>query len=53
MNEVKVISVSGDYLIGIVESLAKEIWIEHYTPIIGRPQVDYMLENFQSSQAER
>lgn len=32
-----------------VEQLAKEIWHEHYTPIIGREQVAYMLENFQSS----
>ena len=31
-----------------VEELAELIWKEHYTPIIGREQVDYMLENFQS-----
>ena len=31
-----------------VEQLAEAIWKEHYTPIIGREQVDYMLENFQS-----
>ena len=29
--------------------LAGEIWTEHYTPIIGKAQVDYMLENFQST----
>ena len=28
--------------------LAEEIWIEYYPPIIGRAQVDYMLEKFQS-----
>ncbi|MFY0644643.1 MAG: GNAT family N-acetyltransferase [Bacteroidia bacterium] len=28
--------------------LAKEIWTEHYTPIIGREQVDYMIGKFQS-----
>ncbi len=35
----------------IVESLAREIWTKHYTPIIGREQVEYMLERFQSEQA--
>lgn len=28
--------------------LAEIIWREHYTPIIGKDQVEYMLENFQS-----
>lgn len=28
--------------------LAKEIWEEHFTPLIGEQQVAYMLENFQS-----
>lgn len=31
-----------------VDALASEIWHEHYEPIIGKPQVDYMLEKFQS-----
>lgn len=31
-----------------IEALANEIWYEHYTPIIGKPQVTYMLEKFQS-----
>ncbi len=35
----------------ITESLAKEIWAEYYTPLIGKDQVDYMLERFQSKQA--
>ena len=35
----------------VVETLAKEIWTEHYTPIIGKDQVEYMLENFQSREA--
>ncbi len=29
-------------------ALAKEIWHEHFTPIIGYDQVVYMLEKFQS-----
>ncbi len=45
------IAVSSQEQIGIIESLAREIWTEHYTPIIGREQVDYMLGRFQSREA--
>lgn len=31
-----------------IADLAKEIWTEHYTPIIGIEQVNFMLEKFQS-----
>lgn len=31
--------------------LADKIWRQHFTPIIGPEQVDYMLENFQSADA--
>lgn len=48
MNFVKV---STDNQAAIVESLAREIWTEHYTPIIGREQVEYMLGRFQTRQA--
>ncbi len=34
-----------------VVRLAREIWQEHYLPIIGQAQVDYMLEKFQSRDA--
>lgn len=34
-----------------VADLADCIWTEHYTPIIGKQQVDYMLEKFQSAHA--
>lgn len=34
-----------------VERLADEIWHEHFTPIIGKAQVVYMLETFQSQVA--
>ena len=34
-----------------ISVLADEIWHEHFTPIIGEKQVDYMLEKFQSYQA--
>lgn len=36
-----------------VARLAREIWVEHYVPIIGRAQVDYMLDKFQSPAAIR
>tara|TARA_R110002110_G_C13329806_1_gene706719 strand:- start:19 stop:267 length:249 start_codon:yes stop_codon:yes gene_type:complete len=32
-----------------VALLAEKIWTEHFTPIIGKPQVEYMLDKFQST----
>jgi len=32
-----------------VSELAKEIWTEHYTPLIGSAQTEYMISNFQSA----
>ncbi len=34
----------------IIETLAREIWLEHYTPIIGEAQVQYMLARFQTAE---
>ncbi|MCB0476674.1 MAG: GNAT family N-acetyltransferase [Crocinitomicaceae bacterium] len=34
-----------------IEELGREIWTEHYTPIIGIEQVNYMLDKFQSARA--
>jgi len=34
-----------------VEDLAFPIWREHYTPIIGAAQVEYMLQKFQTAKA--
>ncbi|XCF05011.1 GNAT family N-acetyltransferase [Tamlana crocina] len=31
-----------------IETMANAIWNEHYIPIIGKAQVDYMLDKFQS-----
>ncbi len=45
------VQVSTEKQIEMVESLAKEIWTEHYTPIIGREQVCYMLGRFQTKEA--
>ena len=40
--------VSGKSQIETIAGLAHKIWNEHFTPIIGKAQVDYMLEKFQS-----
>jgi RimJ/RimL family protein N-acetyltransferase len=45
------IAVSTQKQIAIVESLAREIWTEHYLPLIGKAQVEYMLGLFQSGDA--
>lgn len=37
----------------IAAALADEIWHEHFTPIIGSAQVEYMLKKFQSYDAMR
>lgn len=34
-----------------VETLAKEIWTQHYTSVIGENQIAYMLDKFQSQRA--
>jgi len=45
-----IIEVIKEAQIRIVESLAREIWTEHYPPIIGEAQVRYMLDKFQSEE---
>jgi len=49
--EIIVEEVFNEARIQTVEKLAYEIWNEHFTPIIGKAQVDYMLEKFQSVKA--
>lgn len=46
-----IIAVSTENHMDIIESLAREIWTEHYIPIIGEQQVGYMLARYQSKQA--
>ena len=43
--------VDGPGRIDAVARLAREIWTRHYVPIIGAPQVNYMLAKFQSPEA--
>ncbi|MCL1985964.1 MAG: GNAT family N-acetyltransferase [Betaproteobacteria bacterium] len=40
---------SGDF--DAIAELGAVIWTEHYTPIVGKSQVAYMLEQFQSSRS--
>ena len=51
MNNIEIVEVFSQELIGKVEALAKGIWREHYTSIIGKEQVDYMFDKFQSRTA--
>ncbi len=37
--------------INAVATLARAIWTQHFTPIIGASQVDHMLSKFQSAEA--
>lgn len=37
--------------IAVIAALAKEIWTQHYKPIIGQAQVDYMVQKYQSKTA--
>ena len=34
-----------------IADIADVIWREHYIPIVGKPQIDYMLQKFQSASA--
>ena len=47
----KVLPVRSETDIARTAALARTIWREHYTPIIGAEQVEYMLDHFQSEQA--
>lgn len=45
--------VRSDIELEKIEIMANTIWHEHYTPIIGTDQVNYMLDKFQSVKAMR
>lgn len=47
----EVVRVDTPAQVAVVARLAHEIWYEHYVPIIGRDQVDYMVPRFQSAVA--
>ncbi|MGI5893962.1 MAG: GNAT family N-acetyltransferase [Candidatus Merdivicinus sp.] len=37
--------------IAVIAALGEEIWRQHYTQLLGKEQVDYMLEKYQSREA--
>jgi len=49
MIEITPANKSSDFI--LIEDLADVIWREHYIPIVGKPQIDYMLDKFQSAKA--
>jgi diamine N-acetyltransferase len=49
MSPLKTVEVLDSALVEKVAMLADEIWTEYYTPIIGREQVRYMFDKFQSA----
>lgn len=49
MIEIKQANKTSDYI--LIEDLADTIWREHYIPMVGKPQIDYMLDKFQSAAA--
>lgn len=51
MNKLAFTEIKDVSSLELIASLANEIWCEHYTSIIGKDQVYYMLEKFQSVQA--
>ncbi|HET7540186.1 MAG TPA: GNAT family N-acetyltransferase [Polyangiaceae bacterium] len=50
---VRISSLTNVAQITEIARLAREIWDEYYVPIIGRPQVEYMLAKFQTTEAIR
>lgn len=51
MEDLRIIPVTNEELMYSLSAVADEIWHEHFTPIIGEAQVDYMLEKFLSPEA--
>lgn len=51
--EARITPVVTDADISTVANLGRIIWNEHYVPIIGQAQVDYMIGKFQSEEAVR
>ena len=51
MKDLRIIPVTNMELVYSLVPVAEEIWREHYIPIIGEQQVEYMLEKFLSAEA--
>lgn len=51
MEGLRIINVTNMELIESLSAVADDIWHQHFTPIIGEEQVNYMLEKFLSPDA--
>ena len=51
MNDITILPTTTDTEIQAIAALANEIWHQHFIPIIGEAQVEYMVEKFQSYSA--
>ena len=51
MKELRIIPVTNEELVYSLSAVADDIWHEYFTPIIGKKQVEYMLETFLSPDA--
>jgi GNAT superfamily N-acetyltransferase len=50
-NTIQLLLVCTATQIAEVARMAREVWNEHYVPLIGQAQVDYMVAKFQSPEA--
>jgi GNAT superfamily N-acetyltransferase len=50
-DSIRLIPVSSASQVAEVARMAHEVWNEHYVPLIGQAQVDYMVTKFQSPEA--
>ena len=51
MEDLRIVPADNAELLYNIAALAEDIWHEHYAPIIGETQVEYMVEKFQSVDA--
>lgn len=51
MDGLRIIPVTNEELVYSLSTMAEEIWHDHFDPIIGEAQVNYMLEKFLSPDA--
>ena len=51
MKNLRIMPVTNMELVYSVYAVADAIWHQHYTPILGEEQVDYMVEKFLSPEA--
>ena len=51
MDGLRIIPVTNEELVYSLSTVADDIWHEYFTPIIGKEQVEYMLDKFLSPEA--